>query len=375
MKITIVIPTYNEAENIDRIVPILDQEFKKAPQHQFSILVVDANSPDGTAQKARDLSAKYPYVNVLVETEKNGLGAAYVLAFKHVMVNIPCDAVIEMDADFQHKPSDVLKLAAKAEEGYDYVIGSRFIEGGSIPKDWNLYRKLISKGGNIFSSIVLGIKGVHDYTSGFKLTRIQGVLDKMDLDNVMSKGFAYKIDLLYKAKKAGAKIGEVPIEFGLRDRGDSKMEKNNFMDSLKVVIMLRMYEHPSFFKFLMVGFAGLGTDIILFNALRLFMASGFASAIAGLFAMCVTYTLNNFWSFKHQKKDSHWLFLRDFPIYALTSYVPIVLRSVLVGWSEGTFGKTFVVDNIAFFVGISFGLIWNYTVYSRLIWRKKSAEQ
>jgi dolichol-phosphate mannosyltransferase len=372
MKITIIIPTYNEAENIGRLIPILAQEFTKAPQHQFTVLVVDANSPDGTAQKVTELAAQYPFVQLLIENQKNGLGAAYIFAFKHVMANIPSDAVIEMDADFQHRPQDLLKLVEKAEQGFDYVIGSRFIQGGSIPQDWKLYRRLISKGGNIFSSLVLGIRGVHDYTSGFKLTRVKGVLDKMDLDKVMSQGFAYKMDLLYKAKKLGAKIGEVPIEFGLRDRGDSKMERNNLIDSLKVVIMLRVMEHPSFVKFGIVGMGGLLTDVVLFNSLRLFMASGYASAIAGLFAMMVTYTLNNFWSFKHQKKDSKWLFMRDFPIYAISSYVPIIFRSFLVGWSEDMFGKTFIVDNLAFFIGISFGLIWNYTVYSRLIWRKKS---
>lgn len=374
MKVTIVMPTYNEAENIVRMIPALAEVFASAPQHTFTLLVVDANSPDGTADKVKELSVQYPFAQVLLENEKNGLGAAYVFAFKHVLNNLPSDAVIEMDADFQHNPADVLKLVQKMEEGYDYVIGSRFIDGGTIPEDWQLYRRLISKGGNIFSSIVLGIRGVHDYTSGFKLTKVDGVLNKMDLDNVMSKGFAYKIDLLYKAKKTGAKIGEVPIAFGLRDRGDSKMEKNNFMDSLKVVIMLRVNEKPSFFKFLIVGFAGLGTDVILFNVVRLFTKSGYASAVAGLFAMMVTYTLNNFWSFKHQKKQSKWLFVRDFPLYALSSYIPIVFRSILVGWAEETFGKTFLVDNIAFLIGISFGLIWNYTVYSRIIWRKKKED-
>lgn len=369
MRVTIIIPTYNESENLKKLIPILDSEFAKVPQHTFTILVVDGNSPDGTSQTVLDLSQTYSYLMLLREKEKAGLGAAYIYAFKHVLAEIPSDVVLEMDGDLQHNPREVLSLLNKIDEGFDYVIGSRFVKGGSIPAEWGLHRKFLSVGGNLFTQLLLGTRNIHDYTSGFRATRTT-LLSKMNLDEILSKGFAYKMDLLYQANKLGAKIAEVPIHFGMREGGESKMERNNMLDSLRVVITIKIKNSKHFFKFLITGFAGLFTDTSIFNILRLVIKSSYSAAVAGSIAMVVTYLINNFWSFKHNKKESKLLLIRDFPVYAAFSYVPIIVRTYLVGAAEARFGQTFVVDNIAFFIGIAFGLVWNYTIYSRLIWRK-----
>jgi dolichol-phosphate mannosyltransferase len=237
MKVVVVIPTYNEAQNIIPLIDVLEVEFKKSPENDYHILVVDGNSPDGTGKLVTDASHTKPFVHLLLEQKKAGLGAAYVYGFKHAMKELNADVVVEMDADFQHNPSDVVRLVKEIENGYDYVIGSRFISGGSIPKDWAFHRKMLSIGGNIFTKVVLGIFNVNDFTSGFKASRVKNFVDKLELDSVLSGGFAYKIDLLFRMHKLKAKFKEVPIAFGLRDRGDSKMEKNNFSDSLETNLL------------------------------------------------------------------------------------------------------------------------------------------
>ncbi|NMB69982.1 glycosyltransferase family 2 protein [candidate division WWE3 bacterium] len=372
MRIVLVVPTYNEAENIGRLIDVLQEVFAKDPANDYRLLVVEGNSPDGTANIVKEKMEHFTNVHLLMEQKKSGLGAAYIYGFKYAMENMAPDVLIEMDADFQHDPHDVVKMVAKISEGYDYVIGSRFTSGGSIPKEWAFYRKLISIGGNIFSKLVLNIWSVNDFTSGFKASRVKNFAEKLDFDSVLSGGFAYKIDLLYKMHRLGAKIAEIPIAFGLRDRGISKMERNNFIDSLKVVLMLRMYENKAFYKFVMVGFAGLFVDTTLFNILRLILpASHTAALVSGFIAMMTTFTLNNFWSFNERKIESTSHKVLGFIIYVASSYVPIQIRSMLVDYATEHFGDTFVVSNIAFFIGIVFGLVWNFTVYSRIIWRKK----
>ncbi|HXK52453.1 glycosyltransferase family 2 protein [Candidatus Nomurabacteria bacterium] len=377
MKIVIVVPTYNEVENVGNLIPAIWQETKEL-SHDVRVLFVDGNSPDGTAEKVKEMSALYPFVSVILEPEKRGLGAAYIYAFKYAMSEMSADVVVEMDADFQHNPADIPRLIAALDAGADYAIGSRFAKGGSIPSDWALYRKLLSIGGSYFSKIVLGIFNVNDFTSGFRASRVRGFVDKIDLDSILSKGFAYKIDLLYKMHKLGAKITEVPIAFGLRDRGDSKMEKDNFQDSLKTVLTLRYRQNESFFKFLGVGLIGLFTDSALFNILYavslhdlLHMSSSVESLVSGFIAMFVTFTLNNFWSFSARKIGSKIELAAKLGFYYATSYLPIVFRSFLIHFSEQTFGESFFVRNGAFFIGIFIGLVWNFTIYSKVIWKKK----
>jgi dolichol-phosphate mannosyltransferase len=373
MKVTVVVPTYNEKENIGRLLDVLAENFKKRSQHEFKILVVEGNSPDGTADEVKSKKDQYGFIELLMEKEKAGLGAAYVYGFKHALKHFSPDILVEMDADFQHDPNDVIRLVDAIEEGADYAIGSRFIKGGGIPDDWEFYRKFLSIGGNLFSKVVLGIFNVNDFTSGFKASRVKGFVDKLDLDSIMSSGFAYKIDLLFKMHQLGAKIKEVPIIFGLRNRGDSKMEKNNFMDSLKVVISLRADQHKSFMKFMVVGLIGLFVDTGFFNTFRLVLTVG--SSVSALFsggiAMLTTFLMNNYWSFGDRKLGSVQKKAVGIIIYFVSSSIPILVRSKIVQYFTVWFGDTLLISNIAFFIGIIFGLIWNFTVYSRIIWRNK----
>lgn len=375
MKAVIVIPTFNERENIEKLIPVLIDFLKKDYSGDFEILVVDGNSPDGTANSVRELSQIYPQVHLLLEPAKRGLGAAYVFGFKHAMTEMDADIIVEMDADFQHDPKDASRLLHEIENGADYAIGSRFIRGGSIPKEWTWQRKFWSIGGNIFTKVVLGIFNVNDFTSGFKASRVKGFVDRLDLDNILSQGFAYKIDLLFKMHRLGAKIKEVPIEFGLRDRGNSKMEKNNPIDSLRVVVTLRFQELKSFFKFGTVGLIGFATDWGIFNIFiwqKIFDAS-ISSLISGFVAMNVTFLLNNFWSFGNQKITSVGKILQKAPLYYLISYVPIYFRSkLLIPWAHLLLGDTNLVSNLALFVGIALGLIWNFFFYKKIIWRKNA---
>ncbi len=372
MKIVIVIPTYNESENVSRLIPLIDIELKKFPNHDFNVLIVDGNSPDGTGDVVKSLATKYPYVILLTEKEKAGLGAAYIYGFKHAILQLGAEAIVEMDADMQHRPEDLTAMIHEFDNGYDYVIGSRYIRGGSIPKEWAFYRKLLSIGGNIFTKVALGIYNVSDFTTGFKISRVKGFVDKMNLDEVNSSGFAYKMDLLFRMYKLGAKIKEVPIQFGLRDRGNSKMERDNMFDSLRVVAVLRFNASKSFFKFVITGFVGLFVDTGLFTILRsTIFSSPVASAVSGFIAMVTTYTINNLWSFNTRKLQGAKKTILSFFIYFGFSYVPIIFRSWLIKYAVSSFGNTFIITYSAFFIGILFGLIWNYTVYSRVIWKKK----
>ena len=373
MKIVIVIPTYNEKENIQKLIPTLEDVFKDVPDHEFSILVVEGNSPDGTADIVRDFEDQYSNVHLLMEPEKRGLGAAYVYGFKHAMNELNADVIVEMDADFQHDPNDIPRLVKAIDEGADYAIGSRFVEGGSIPQDWALYRKFLSRGGNILSKLVLGIFNVNDFTSGFKASRVKGFVDRLKLDNILSKGFAYKIDLLYRMHRLGAKIKEVPIAFGLREEGDSKMEGNNMMDSLRVVITLRLREFQRFFKFAVVGAIGFVTDFGLFNLLWMStsLSEKYASGASGFIAMNVTFFLNNIWSFGEFKVTTVRDLLKKIPLYYLISYTPIIFRSFLVNFAINNIGDNWIVANLTFLLGITIGLVWNFFFYSKIIWRKK----
>lgn len=370
MKISVIIPTYNEEENIQILVPLLEEKFKLFSDYNFKILFVDGNSKDNTVNIIKNLQKKYPNIDLIVEKEKSGLGGAYIKGYKHSISEHQADYVVEMDADLQHNPDDFPKLIEKIKEDYDLVIGSRYVKGGSVPKDWALYRKFISYFGSLFARVVLRIMKVKDFTSGFRLTKVAGILDQIDFSKIKSKGFAYKMDMLVRIYDMKAKITEVPIEFGLRDRGTSKMEQKNFKDSLFVVLEFAKERNKNFIKFVIVGFGGLFVDTFLFNIFSFQIEPYYAAIFSGFVAMLFTFLLNNFFSFRDRSKKTFIDLITFFVVYSLSSLVPVFARGYIIFLFVYEFGDTFIVRNIAFFIGIFLGLIWNYTVYSKIIWKK-----
>lgn len=237
--IVVVIPTYNEVENIGRMVDVLvGVEFGKIKDHKMMLLVVDDKSPDGTGKIVSEKMKKHKNL-YLLEGEKQGLGVAFTRGFKYAIETLKADAVMEMDGDFQHDPADVKRFVEEFDNGYDYILGSRFIKGGSIPKDWGLYRTFLSVVGNLFIRSILWLWDVHDLTTGYRLARVHGFIDQIDFSKILSKSYAYKIHLLYEMRHRGAKIKEIPIKFISREKGWSKMDSDDFLESLKVVLAIR----------------------------------------------------------------------------------------------------------------------------------------
>lgn len=215
MRITVVIPTYNEAENLPKIVSALF-----TLPLDLRILVVDDNSPDGTGEIADHLSAEYPgKVNVLHRTGKYGLSTAYLQAFR-LLIDSDTDLIAHMDADFSHDPKALIEMANKIE-AYDLVMGSRYIPGGSTDLNWPVWRKALSAWGNFYARTILGMS-IRDVTGGFRMWRKE-TLRAMPLDRVHSSGYVFLVEMVYLASCLQFKIGEVPIYFADRRWGKSKM--------------------------------------------------------------------------------------------------------------------------------------------------------
>ena len=239
MHIVVIIPTYNEKVNIKNLIPVLQTEvFPKIKGHEMSILVADDGSPDGTQGVVEGFVKEYKNVHLL-EGKKEGLGKAYARAMRYAMDILHADAVLEFDADFQHDPHDIPRLIAALDKGADYVIGSRYIKGGQIPKEWGLDRKLKSRFGGLFARYMFLMLNIHDMTSGFKLTKTS-FLSKVDLEHLFSYNYAYKMHILHDVVRLGARVKEVPIIFYERTSGKSKMDTNDIVDSLLVVIRLTL---------------------------------------------------------------------------------------------------------------------------------------
>jgi dolichol-phosphate mannosyltransferase len=227
MRVTVCLPTYNERENLEPMVHALGR-------HGVRVLVIDDDSPDGTGEIADRLAEELDFVDVLHRETKEGLGRAYLAGFARALAD-GADLVLEMDCDFSHDPADVPRLIAAAADA-DLVLGSRYVAGGGV-RNWGYVRRLISAAGSLYTRILL--MPVRDPTGGFKCFR-RAVLEAIDLDGVTSRGYAFQIELTYRALRKGFRVVEVPIVFADREVGHSKMSRVIVVEAIWKVPLLRV---------------------------------------------------------------------------------------------------------------------------------------
>ncbi len=229
-KILVVTPTYNEAENIPKLIPAV---LRQAPN--IDVLIVDDGSPDGTGRIVKDIMATNPHVRIIERSGKQGLGTAYVAGFKYAIQN-GYDYVFEMDADFSHNPNDIPVFLSTIKD-YDLVIGSRYIDGVRV-LNWPMNRLLLSYSANVYTQIITGLP-VHDATGGFKCYRVEA-LKTIDLDQIRSNGYAFQIEMSFKVWKKGFRLVEIPIVFADRRLGTSKMSKHIVYEAVFMLWKLRL---------------------------------------------------------------------------------------------------------------------------------------
>ncbi len=239
MQVSVIVPTYNERENIEALVTQL-----LALPTGVRVIVVDDNSPDGTGEIADQLAVESEgRVSVIHRPGKLGLGTAYIAGFKQALAD-GADLICSMDADFSHNPRYIPELVAKIVQGHDLVIGSRYVRGGGSTQTWD--RKVFSWGANTITRIVLGLHA-HDTTAGFRCYR-RRALESLDLDSIRSSGYSFLFEMLFRVERRGWKVGEVPIIFEDRRLGASKVSKNEIFRALGTVLRLapkRLAKRPA----------------------------------------------------------------------------------------------------------------------------------
>jgi dolichol-phosphate mannosyltransferase len=231
----LVLPTYNEADNIERVVRAADDVMRGAAGQGHHVLVVDDNSPDGTGDIANRLAEELPAVSVLHRPGKGGIAAAYLAGFE-MALDAGAGLIMQMDSDLSHAPADLAHLLAAAAAGADLVLGSRYVDGGGV-SNWGLVRRIVSRSGCWYARRVLGV-GVRDLTVGFKCFR-RHALESIDLHAIRSGGYAFQVELTYRAIQHGLRVVEVPIVFRERELGQSKMSLRIAVEAMLLVPRLR----------------------------------------------------------------------------------------------------------------------------------------
>lgn len=399
----IVTPTYNEAGNIAATIDKLQAVFKLTPKHyDMHILVVDDTSPDGTADVVRRLMKKQKNVHLLVNPKKAGLGGAYLKGLNHAFDDLNADVAFEFDADGQHQPKHVPSFLKKLDQGYDFVLGSRYIKGGSIPSTWGLHRKFLSVVGNSVIQVILLNFSIKDWTTGYRAftkEAFEKILPILKSEKGFT-GYTWQIGQLYNTVIAGLKVGEVPIQFIDRTKGKSKLGleyiKNTllFIFRIRLMSIWRIISSPKFLKFAAVGFIGFVINAIALEIFRnlpvssdlatsyqrfantpfslLSNANSWAAAFAAELAIISNYLLNNFWTFSSQKITNPFRFLGKFLQFNLTSLGAVVIQFVVIGLATLLFGDSTLVRQIALVFAVGALIIpYNWAMYNLFIWRKK----
>ena len=264
-KVVIIIPTYNEALVIEETISQIFTATASIETMDVHVLVFDSQSTDNTQTIVKALQARYSRLHLKTEAKKSGLGSAYRQAMDYALSELKADILFEFDADLSHQPKYIAPMLQQMKTN-DVVVGSRYVRGGSIPKEWGWHRKLLSVLGNYVARFILTPK-YKDFTSGFRATH-RVALEKALPEAFLSNQYAYKIHLLWLLHQHKARICEYPIDFVDRQKGVSKLPTNSILDSLRVVFTLRFQALKGYLKMCLVGFSGVLVQGVVYNVLR-----------------------------------------------------------------------------------------------------------
>ena len=382
-KAIIIIPTYNEAGNLTRTLKKLNQVFKNINAWQMQVLVVDDNSPDGTAQVVKKLQKEYSFLKLLLNKKKNGLGAAYLKGMDQAFNQLEADLVFEFDADLSHDPHKIPEMLKRIDQGSDLVLGSRYIKGGSIPENWGLHRKFLSIFGNLFIRTIMMDYSIHDWTTGYRAIKkevYQAVVKELEFERFF--GYTFQIGFLHKALRKNFKISEVAFAFKDREIGKSKIGPEYIKNTLLYIMKVRIQEILAMrvFKFAVVGSVGALVQLLSLQLWRLFFPFQLAFFAAIETAVVSNFILSNLWTFADRK-----LKFKEIPLsfikFNLSSGGSIAIQQLVAIIGETTLGlqNIFIIPIINYpfdtgtlfaIVGILIGMFWNYFAYNAFIWKK-----
>ena len=367
-KAVIIMPTYNEADNIQQLLKEVFQVTPSIPNWNIDVLVVDSNSPDNTADEVKKIQKQYKNL-YLLETPKEGLGKAYIRGFEYALKEMKAYVVFEMDADFSHPPTLIPEFLKKIENGADFVIGSRYRKGGSIPSDWGLHRKLFSVLGNWIIRLGFMRLKITDWTSGFRAIKSWIVKDTLEYIGSYT-GYVFQVAILDNAVKLKAVIEDVPLNFIDRKEGVSKMQSTQYI----LQTLLYVFTHSPFVKFVIVGGIGFIIDVTLFYYFTHIakIATWQANLISTETALISNFFMNNFWSFAHKRVDHSFLaYLKGFFKFNIISSGSIIIQTVGLEIAKYIFGPT---DLLVYKVAIIIFIIipYSYFFYNKVIWKEKA---
>lgn len=371
-KVVIVMPVWNEAQNIREMIDVLTNvEFPKI-KADMHLLIVDNHSKDETGQIVETASKKHKNIHIIQQKNK-GLGWAYVTGIQYAIKTLKGDAILEMDGDFQHPPRFVKPMVEAYLNGADYAIGSRYTKGGSVPKEWAFSRKFVSFFGNLFIRLCLLNFKIHDLTTGFRLSRVKGVLDRIDLENLMELNrFAYKVDLLYQSLKLSKKTVEVPLAFASRTKEKSKFNYKEMISTFKVAIILGIKDKQKFIKFAIVGGTGFIINFIFLRIFRkIFGIEIIAWFLSTELAILSNFTFNNIWTFRSEKISGLQKVFVKFLQFNLTSAGALLIQSIAGPIGVGIVGAKYDFLVLGFVVAFMV-LPYNYFMYNKFIWKVKN---
>jgi len=368
VRICFVIPTYNEALNIN---PLLSRLTELYGDLDVAFLIVDDESPDGTAHLVREFMEKVDGRVRLIQGKRRGLGDAYVRGMTHAIDTLGADVIVQMDADFSHDPAAAGRLLDRIAGGADVAIGSRYVAGGSLDERWHAGRRLLSRWGNRLARWIGGLKGISDCTAGFKAIRAEK-LREAKIESVQARGYVFQVDLLHRLINCGARVVEEPIHFRERERGETKLGMLNMLEFFFSVLLLRLRSHLTFVKFSLVGTCGVFVNLGSFSLLiELGLNKFLASPTAILASIISNFLMNNHWTFGDRAMTSRrsvrgFKFMIVSMTTLLLSYTVFVVLSML-------FPKVLPVLLQA--GGIAPGALLNYYLNSRWTFREASREE